>query len=245
MLDFRRLKVDATIQAGLGKFFAAKFRSGVLYAIHLRTQDRGALETSLREFRSARTAWADLANVAKGVYRNDVTYGPDYYQRGHWLDRLTTMDADIAAMEKLLAALPESPADKAEHASIENAVQAVLKKRRRDEQLPLPEIYTPPASFRRGEAVSVVARFARVSNRAAITSLRLRYRRVNQAERWRMAEMTKSSEEYRATIPAEYTDSSFPLQYYFQIREGTGRAWLFPALERPWNGQPYFVVRQA
>ena len=35
--DFRRLVADVTLQAGLGKFYAAKFRSGVLYAVYLRT----------------------------------------------------------------------------------------------------------------------------------------------------------------------------------------------------------------
>src|SRR5206468_9634525 len=72
--EFRRLAVDVTIQAGLGRFFAAKFRAGVLYAIYLRRGPRAALEEALRAYRAARSAWADLANVAKNVYRDDVTF---------------------------------------------------------------------------------------------------------------------------------------------------------------------------
>ena len=61
------------IQAGLGRFFGAKFRSGVLYRIHERTGDRAALEESLKQYRAARAAWAELANRAKGVYVSDIT----------------------------------------------------------------------------------------------------------------------------------------------------------------------------
>jgi hypothetical protein len=43
----------------------------------------------------------------------------------------------------------------------------------------------------------------------------------------------------------ECTDSPFPLQYYFQIRNVAGEQSLLPNLERKWHGQPYFIVRQA
>jgi hypothetical protein len=235
--DFRRLKIDATIQAGLGKFFAAKFRSGVFYGIHSRTKDREALEEALRENRAARSAWSELANVAKGVYRDDVTYGPEYFQRGHWQDRLAAMDDDIADMEKLLSQLESS--EKSDRSNVENTMRA-LKKNKLDERAPLSGIHTPPASFRRGEPLSIVARVG--AARGAISNLR--YRRVNQAEIWQMIEMKKSGEEYHATIPAEYTDSPFPLQYHFQLRDNAGDVWLFPGFEHRSNGQPYFVVRQ-
>jgi hypothetical protein len=73
----------------------------------------------------------------------------------------------------------------------------------------------------------------------------LRYRRVNQAEIWQMIEMEKTGADYRAVIAADYTDSPFPLQYHFQIRADSGSAWLHPGLQPGWQGQPYFVVRQA
>jgi len=52
--------------------------------------------------------------------------------------------------------------------------------------------------------------------------LPLRYRRVNQADRWQVIEMERSGAEYRAVIAAEYTDSPFPLQYHCQIRTRSG-----------------------
>jgi hypothetical protein len=46
----------------------------------------------------------------------------------------------------------------------------------------------------------------------------------------------------RAVIPAAYTDSPYPLQYYFEVREGPTRAWLWPGLTRALTGQPYYVL---
>jgi len=38
--EYRRLTIDVAIEAGLGRFFGAKFRSGVLYRIYEQTGDR-------------------------------------------------------------------------------------------------------------------------------------------------------------------------------------------------------------
>jgi hypothetical protein len=73
----------------------------------------------------------------------------------------------------------------------------------------------------------------------------LRFRRVNQSEIWQAKEMELRGTAYRALIPADYADSPFPLQYHFELRERSGAAWLFPGLKPGWQGQPYYVVRQA
>jgi hypothetical protein len=93
--------------------------------------------------------------------------------------------------------------------------------------------------------LTIVAHVPKVSNLAMISGLRLRYRHINQAETWQMVEMERSGDDYRAVIAAAYTDSPFPLQYYFQFRSVSGNAWLHPGLEHRWHGQPYFFVRQA
>jgi hypothetical protein len=243
--EFRRLAVDVTIQAGLGKFFAAKFRAGVLYALYVRSSHRAALEEALKANRAARAAWAELADAAKDVYRHDITFGPEYFQRGHWLDRLPAMDEDIADMEKLLRSATEGDTTslKIERKVIEQAMQAVLTKPKHDEHPPLAGLHTPPPSFRRGQPLPIIAHVPQVRNLGKISGLRLRYRRVNQAETWQMIEMELSGADYHAVIAADYTDSPFPLQYHFQIRADSGSAWLHPGLEPGWHGQPYFVVR--
>ena len=60
--------VDVATQAGLGRFYGAKLRSGVLYGIYERTGDSTALEEALKKYRSARAVWAALAARARDIY---------------------------------------------------------------------------------------------------------------------------------------------------------------------------------
>jgi hypothetical protein len=238
---FQRVAIDIPVQAGLGRFFAARFRAGMFYALYQRTGHRPALEAAIKWNRSARSAWVEFAQRAKLPYLPDITYGPLFFQRGQWLDRLPAMDQDTADMEKLLKE-PPAAAQQTDANVVKQAMQAVLNKSVDDAHPVLTELHTPPASFQRGKPLSVVAR---AGSSVSITGLRLRYRHVNQAEIWQSIEMVRADEDYSTAIAAEYTDSPFPLQYYFQIRTGPDKTWLHPGLEHRWRGQPYYFVRQA
>ena len=214
----------------------------MLFAIYQRAQYTPALEAALKANRAARATWAELAAAANGIYRNDVTFGPEYFQHGHWQDRLAAMDDDIADMEAMLT-LPtgnNTSALKTDPKLAEQAMRKTLAKRERDKSPLSAGFHEPPASFRRGQPLVVEAHPIHATG-----GVRLRYRRVNQAEDWRMVEMEQAGKALRAEIPAAYTDSPFPLQYHFQIHAGDGVARLHPGLKPGWNGQPYFVVRQA
>lgn len=244
--EFRRLAIDILIQAGLGRFFAARFRAGVLYALYQRSGHHPALEKAIKLNRVARSAWAEFAEQAKVPYLPDITYGPEFFQRGQWLDRLPAIDRDTADLEKLLeqSSTAGATAQKMDSKVIEQAMQAVFEKSSGHEHPPLANLHSPPVSFQRGIPFHVVAHIPKLSP-ARIAGLRLRYRHVNQAEIWQSVEMEHAGEDYRAAIAAEYTNSPFPLQYYFQIRAHPGEVWLYPGLEHRWHGQPYFFVRQA
>jgi len=75
------------------------------------------------------------------------------------------------------------------------------------------------------------------------TAVRLHYRRVNQAERWQSTAMESTGRRWRNSVPAEYTQSPYPLQYYFELHESPASATLYPGLGEQLTGQPYFVVR--
>jgi hypothetical protein len=235
---FRRLATDVTIQSGLGKFYAAKFRAGIFYAFYERSLHQPALAQALKSQHATRAAWSELADAAKNIYRSDVTFGPEYFQRGHWLDRLAAMDEDIADMEAVSTQIfTRSPTPAVTDPKvIEQAMHAVLEKPKHIEPPLLAEFHTPPNSFQRGQPLAIVAHAPKVAG------VRLRYRHVNQAENWRMIDMELTGGNYAATIPADYMDSPFPLQYHFQLRDGSGGARLFPGLQPGWRGQPYFVV---
>jgi len=56
--------------------------------------------------------------------------------------------------------------------------------------------------------------------------------------------MTKAGNTFTAAIPAEYTNSPFPLQYYFEIHTAGG-ATMHPGFKENFTGTPYFVVMPA
>jgi PIN domain nuclease of toxin-antitoxin system len=238
---FRRLAVDVTIQSGLGRFFAAKLRAGVLYAIYDRTADPRALEEALKAYRTARKAWAEMATQAQSVYVRDITFGLEKQLRGHWLDRLTAIDEDIADMEKRAQVPPPAgQTGSAPPAVVAHAIQVVLDGVRR----PVARVsHTPPASFRPGQPLTVELTLQ--SRQPPVSAVRLYYRQVHQAQSYQTADMQVHGSRYSATIPGAYSNSPYPLEYYFELRNGAGEAWLYPGFDATLANQPYFVVRQA
>jgi len=230
--EHRRLATDVAIQAGLGKFFGAKMRSGVLFRIHEKTGDRTALEESLKAYRAARASWEELANRAK-VYVSDITVGELQHLRGHWRDRLPAMDADIALMARRL--------DEAKPGAAPSEVEEAIKEARgRPQRVTVACEHAPPARFRPGQPLDLELTVAKKP-----ASVRLYYRHVDHAERYESSEMQGRERSYRATIPAGYTDSPYPLEYYFEVSTPPGRASLYPGFTGDLSNQPYFVVRRA
>jgi hypothetical protein len=235
--EFRRLAIDTTIQIGLGRFFAAKFRSAVLWGLWTEAGERRALEEAVAAYRRARDAWAELAELAWGVYMEDVSYGPQEHLRGHWRDRLPAIDADVARMERALEGAPNRGAGA--------AAGAVDEAMGRPQRPWVPCGHEPPPAFQPGQAVELRLVVEGREPGQDPSGVQLRYRHVNQAEVWEAVEMERAGRAWQAAIPAAYTDSPYPLQYHFVLRRGGGRAWQFPGLGPELVQQPYFVVRQA
>jgi len=233
--EFRRMAIDVAIQVGLGRFFGAKFRSGVLYALYEQTGDRTALELSLNMYRKARGSWAEFARGARDVYKSDVTVGEMDVQRGHWLDRLPAIDKDIALMVKQLEQIQSSTVAQQDNVRLAT-LQAMGRPVRPSEVCH----HLPPEQFTAGTSLDI-----ELSMEKAIGSVRLFYRHVNHAERFASVEMQRTGKGYRTSIPADYTDSQYPLQYYFELKEQPERAWLYPGFTKDLTNQPYFVVRKA
>jgi hypothetical protein len=232
--EFRRMAIDVIIQVGLGRFFGSKFRSGVLYAIFEQAGDRTALELSIKKYQEAREHWAELANRARDVYKPDITVGEEAIQRGHWLDRLPAIDADIDLMAKKLEQI--QPNTEAQKDNVRLAIQEALG---RPVRPPTACLHIQPERFKAGEPLDIG-----LSVEKEIGSVRLFYRHVNHAERYKTLDMQLIGRSYRATIPADYTNSQYPLQYYFELREKSEKAWLYPGFTADLTNQPYFVVRK-
>jgi hypothetical protein len=246
--DFRRAAGDVSIQSGLGLFFAAKFRAGILFALYDRSKYLPALQHALDLYKKARAAWASFATEAKPIYRNDVTFGPEYFQRGHWLDRLAAIDTDLGDMEKLLQSHESSgsQAPQKDKKILDRAIKAALSESTNLTPNFPPDAHLPTASFRRGQPLFIKFEHRRNPKPA---SIHLHFRHVNQGEVWQSVSMKLLQESYRAEIPGPYTDSPFPIQYYFELGPRSGAPFLYPGLNfdrrlTPTQPQPYFVMRQ-
>ena len=187
--EYRRWQLDIKILSGLGQFFSEKILSAFNWHEFQRTGSQKRLQVAIRQYSMGRSAWANFAALAKDRYSDDITYGTVRHMRGHWMDRLEDIDADIEDMKKHLG--PDGPMPP--HAI--DYPQATIK-------------HTPPAHFEPGKDLEILAQGEGV----------IFYRHVNQAERWQMRE-TEQRERglVRAIIPAEYTNSKYSLQYYFSV----------------------------
>jgi hypothetical protein len=233
--EFRRIEEDVLIQIGLGRFFAKKLRSAVLWEIWQKTNDAGVGAQALTYYSQARKAWATMATHAKDVYRADIGYGSIPMRRGHWLDRLPAIDEDIAAMQAKVAS-PGAPAEKLSPEA-ERAVQYAIGKPQRPS---VPLTHTPAETFTPGAPLDIVLDLGKGAAAEEIT-VRMRYRHVDQAERWQWLEMDRTERSYKGTIPGDYTHSAFPLEYFFELKRGN-EAWMAPGFNATLSNQPYFVV---
>ena len=233
--EYRRMAIDLSMVAGLGRFFGAKFRSGVLFRVYEKSNDRTALVESLNYYKKARGHWAELANRAKDVYKPDITIGENEVIRGHWLERLPAMDEDIAFMANILEQNKVSTEPQKDN--VRKAIQEVTGRPLRPS---LACRHTQPAQLKTGQPLDLELIFEK-----APVSARLYYRHVNHAERYEIADMQLQGNSYKATIPAGYINSAYPLQYYFELKQGPDKAWLYPGFNADQANQPYFVVRKA
>jgi hypothetical protein len=233
-VEFRRMEEDVVIQNGLGRFFAAKLRSGVLFEIYQQSGDAEAGRLAVAKYQEARDAWWGVQDRANQVYSADITYGDIPMRRGSWVDRLPAIDNDLASMRRKLQTPAASPGSK-------GGVQgAVMDATGRPHRPSIACVHTPAPSFNPGRLLPLSLRLG--DGQDGPTAVHLCYRHVNQAERWLQIAMQASQDEYRAEIPADYTKSPYPLQYYFVLQRGADVAWLYPGFNSTLSNQPYYAI---
>jgi hypothetical protein len=177
-----------------------------------------------------------MTSRANSLYRPDITYGNIPMRRGNWTDRIPGIDKDVAAMESKLQTPPSSP--ESSH-NIEQAIQAATGRPKRPS---LRCAHTPPPNFHPGQPLSLSLLVPDATAHDSPSAVHLYYRHVNQAERWLSVEMQRGHDGYSAAIPGSYTNSAFPLQYYFVFQRGADAAWLYPAFNSTLSNQPYYAI---
>ena len=232
--EYRRMSIDVAMLVGLGRFFGAKFRAGVLYGIFEQSGDKAALEESLKYYYKARNYWAELANKARDVYKPDITIGENEVLRGHWLSRLPAIDEDIAYIANILVNTRTSSVAQSDAVSL-----AINEATGRPVRPSAVCSHIQPKQFQTGKPLEIQLTVEKIPG-----SVRLYYRHVNHAERYESVDMKIAGNRCVAAIPAEYTDTMYPLQYYFELKDGPNAAWMYPGFNKDLTNQPYFVIRK-
>jgi hypothetical protein len=229
-MDFRRWEEDIRIQIGLGRFFAGRLRAATLYEIFGRTGDPDAGGRAIATYRAARQAWATMAERARTIYVADIGYGEPAVSRGHWIDRLPAIDRDLEAMVLAVGDLAGSKPlpDPAIRAA--TAAAAGTEARWRADCT-----HAAPASFAAGSPLALKLE-------TSAQAVDLWYRHVNHGERWRSMAMAGDGGRFHASIPGDYTNSPYPLQYYFVIHGSAAAPVFHPAFDADLSNQPYFAV---
>jgi hypothetical protein len=215
--------------ANLGLHFSRKWRAAILYSIYRKTNDSNAKTEAVAMYTSAISAWQQAAEIGS-VYKA-FPYGGK--QSGHWRDRTAGLIADRDAMNAkdftAVTSITTHPGP---------AAAAIATAKSTPSRPVAGASHTPPTIFSRGSALELV-----LATDGNTQSAKLYYRHVYQAENWNVTSMTKSGSKFAASIPAAYTQTDFPLQYYFALKKGANSVVLFPGFDASLSNQPYFHVR--
>jgi hypothetical protein len=231
---FQRWLIDIEAQIGLGLFFANKFRAGTAYEFFERVGDASLLEQALKYYRLAKNAWEQVIEATKVVYTDDITFGYVSFMRGHWADRLPGIEEDIRNMENQI----HNARDNVSSKEIEKAKNWLL-----NQQMELPAYnHIPPKSFEKGQGVQISLSIQDIPSDYQVY---LNYRHANQAKSYQTIKMVRDAELFIADIPASYTDSAYPMIYFFEFENEEKQRRICPGFDKNLSNQPYFSIRLA
>jgi len=227
--EVQRITTDIAILAGIARHFAEKQRAACWAELFVATKASVLIEPMIDHARRAVLAWEGIAAISRGLYHDDITYGPQSWLRGSWHTRLPEMQAELLDLESIrnLGGTESVPADARTEAAI-----AALRARRPTRAEPLD--IGAGRTFTAGESVTV-------SVAADGEAATLHYRHVNQAERWRSVEMARQGGRFTAEIPGDYTASDFHLQYFVSFTRN-GDSVLVPGLAADLANEPYVTL---
>ncbi|SEP73267.1 hypothetical protein [Microlunatus flavus] len=225
-VTLRRTLVDLEVLSRLGAFFAGKFRAATAYAAWQESRDPGHLVQALDDYALAREAYAGIPTVVAGVYVDDLRFGPESSEHGHWSTRVAGIDADVAALRAELEAAGGGDVDARPVAAPARFVGGSLR-------------HEAPAAFVRGEDLVLRLDAAAEEGLADVT---LHYRHVDQSQAFRSAKASQDERGFSASVPADYTATTYPLMYFFETVHRDGRRGVHPGFGPELSEQPYVVV---
>lgn len=217
--EFRSTVADLKILAGLARYHSRRLLAGVQYGLYKETGDLAAFDAAVAEERKALQAWEQIVVAAGDVYNENLSFGAHAvgFSR-HWKEEYSLLGRDF---EALLA----------------ERQKAVAKPESKHFGLRVPG--EPPAVTL--QPIQGLQVSARVTSKAGVKWVRLRYRHVTQYEDYQTAEMTLDPKTglYTASIPQSFVDPKWDLMYFVEAVDGQGNGRMYPDME---TETPYVVV---
>jgi len=233
--SFRRMFIDVSVQKGLGMFFSQKLRATVAYILYEEKGDVDHLRDAVYFYRAARSAWVGIIQKTENVYVDNLGFGQFPHIRGHWKDRLPAIDQDLNSMEQMLQ-------EKTGKSSAFIKEPSASASEWLDPRPPMPYCeHTIPVEFDPGQPFEL----ALTSKSPQVHTVKLHYRHVNQVEAYQIEIMSGKDGVWRYSIPGDFTDSEYPLMYFFELQDDSSHAWIYPGFEPNLANQPYYHVQIA
>ena len=238
--ELQRLAHDVQFQILIGQFFAFKLFAATAYGFSQQAGSARALNQANAAYVTAVEIWMQLSQPTDKIYVSDITFGQDKQLRGNWSARIQAIKDDMQRLAKI------QPPDKQTFDREMESYESLKELGQREPErayFPLQVNHDPANSFKPGADSIVTLTINKKSSTQELASAQLHYRHVNQAENYETADMTADGDRWSATIPVAYTDSHFPLQYFFALYVKDGAAFHYPDLGPNLCNQPYFIIR--
>jgi hypothetical protein len=220
-----RAEIDMKVLVRLGRFFAGKFRAAVNYAVFELTRDGTAIAAAAHELENARIAFAEIPGVVEGCYQNDLVFGTELSERGHWSMRLPAIDDDLRVIRLERDRSTPDP---------RNGFAATRARMRTQRSLSA-GLRHDPRPFKRGAAQTI-----RLDAGPEVTGVTLHARPVDQSARFQRIAMTRDGDAFTGAIPAGCIGTGYPVMYYFELALRDGPPMIYPGFEADLANQPYF-----
>ena len=228
----RRTVIDLEVLIGLGRHYAHRYRAAVDRELAALRQDPVLMRSAVEHAEQSRVEWLGIIDTVDGVYQDNLEFGAEATEYGHWRDRVPAMDDDLRALRRELETLVVSATE---------AAPAPIPRERRS-PVPVGIRHDAPSGYERGEPLTIALDLAGADE---VEEVVLHYRHVNQAEKFRTTTATVTDGRAEAVIDGEYTASDYSLMYYVELGLRGGERLLYPGLDATLSNQPYLMVQSS
>ena len=214
-------------------FFVYKFKASILWEYYLLSMNLKVGKAALKNYLKAKNAWKIAGDISKKYYLPDLSYGPQTWLRGRWDDRLPAIIEDINDMKNIIKKNTQS------YKIIKKDLQFINFIQNWNNYQNVKVKNETPKKFSKGKKIKISCKLDIRKNLKGY----LHYREVDQSKQWKRKKMGNISGNYNALISNIFSNTDYPIQYYFEF-EDKNHSYFSPGFNKFLSNQPYYLLRQ-